>query len=203
MRFSISEVARISGVSARTLRHYDQLGLLPPAEVGRNGYRWYGRGELLRLQRILLLRRLGLGLERIGEVLRQGTGEAEALHEQLVRLRAEREHLDRVIGAVEATIADLGAARISDPERFFEGLRQEKDAMRDTLGAGFGPVAAAAFEDGQRAQEGFSAGDYEHAAAQGRALFRRLAEVMRGGVAPDAPAALDAVAEHYSAVSRY
>ncbi|UQS26476.1 MerR family transcriptional regulator [Amycolatopsis thermalba] len=78
-RFSISQVAKASGVSARMLRHYDAIGLLPPGSVSSNGYRWYGRAELLRLQRIMMLRRLGLGLAEIGEVLRSQTVEAAAL----------------------------------------------------------------------------------------------------------------------------
>ncbi|HKU31582.1 MAG TPA: MerR family transcriptional regulator, partial [Arthrobacter sp.] len=67
--WTISEVAKASKVSSRTLRHYDHMGLLEPAHTGPNGYRFYGQRELLRLQRILLLRELGLGLETIGEVL--------------------------------------------------------------------------------------------------------------------------------------
>lgn len=55
-RWIVSELARLSGVSARTLHHYDAVGLLKPAFVGRNGYRYYGREELLRLQQILFHR---------------------------------------------------------------------------------------------------------------------------------------------------
>jgi DNA-binding transcriptional MerR regulator len=74
--WSIAELAKLSRVSSRTLRHYDQVGLLPPAYTGHNGYRHYTQPELLRLQRILLLRELGLGLETIGQVL---DGQADQL----------------------------------------------------------------------------------------------------------------------------
>jgi MerR family transcriptional regulator, thiopeptide resistance regulator len=203
MRYSISQVARMSGVSARTLRHYDAIGLLSPCAVGANGYRWYGRPELLRLQRILVLRRLGLGLERIGDVLREETDEPTALRGHLSQLEAERHRLDQIIATVRETVADLDEARISDPERFFTGLRQEQAAMRSTLGESFGDAAAAVFKNAQAAQSDLTAADYEHAAAQGKALLRRLARIMREGTAPDAPAALDAVAEHYESVCRY
>ncbi len=59
--WSIAEVARMSKVTSRTLRHYDDVGLLRPAYVGSNGYRYYEQEQLLRLQQILLLRELGLG----------------------------------------------------------------------------------------------------------------------------------------------
>lgn len=58
MEWSIQEIARTAGTTSRTLRHYGQLGLLPPSRVGRNGYRYYDQHSLVRLQRILLLREL-------------------------------------------------------------------------------------------------------------------------------------------------
>lgn len=69
MAWPIAEVARMSGVTARTLRHYDEVGLLPPAWIGTNGHRYYEESRLLRLQQILVLRALGLGLPEIGRVL--------------------------------------------------------------------------------------------------------------------------------------
>ncbi|SFW82003.1 MerR family transcriptional regulator [Amycolatopsis australiensis] len=203
MRYSISQVAKASGVSARMLRHYDAIGLLTPSSVAANGYRWYGRPELLRLQRILLLRRLGLGLAEIGAVLGDQVDEAAALRGHLAELKDERRRLDRVIATVEETIADLGDARIDDPERFFAGLRRDGAAMRQAYRETFGAGAEAAFDTAEAAQQGFTTADYEHAAAQSAALFRRLAGVMRSGVAPEDPAALDAVAEHHRSVSRF
>lgn len=69
MAWAISDVARMSKVTSRTLRHDDDIGLLTPAYVGVNGYRCYEQEQLLRLQQILLLRELGLGLDTIAGVL--------------------------------------------------------------------------------------------------------------------------------------
>ncbi|WP_455569488.1 MerR family transcriptional regulator, partial [Streptomyces smyrnaeus] len=69
MAWSIADVARMSGVTSRTLRHYDQIGLLPPAWIGSNGHRYYEQAELLRLQQILLMRELDVGLREIRAVL--------------------------------------------------------------------------------------------------------------------------------------
>ena len=65
----IADVARSAGVSSRTLRHYDAIGLLPATAVGDGGLRRYDDRALVRLQRILLLRGLGLGLAEIRRVL--------------------------------------------------------------------------------------------------------------------------------------
>jgi DNA-binding transcriptional MerR regulator len=63
-RYTVKQLARLSGVSVRTLHHYDEIGLLRPAFVGENRYRYYGREELLRLQDILFHRELGCRCRR-------------------------------------------------------------------------------------------------------------------------------------------
>ncbi|PUB29712.1 DNA-binding transcriptional MerR regulator [Promicromonospora sp. AC04] len=107
MQWSIQEIARLTGVTSRTLRHYDAVGLLPAARTTASGPRRYDRTALVRLQRILLLRDLGLGLGDIAEVLDTDQGEAEALRTHLVSLRAEQDRLARQIASVERTVAAL------------------------------------------------------------------------------------------------
>src|SRR6478752_5276995 len=117
--WTISELAKASKVSSRTLRHYDQLGLLEPAHTGHNGYRYYGRPELLRLQRILLLRELGLGLETIGEVLDGQADQLDALSVHRKWLLAERDRLDRMARTVGATISALQQGDAMSGEEIF------------------------------------------------------------------------------------
>ncbi|GED97146.1 hypothetical protein nbrc107697_11850 [Gordonia crocea] len=62
MEWSIQQIARLVSTTSRTLRHYDELGLVPPSRIGSNGYRYYDEHALVRLQRVLLLRELGLGV---------------------------------------------------------------------------------------------------------------------------------------------
>jgi len=105
--WSIQEVARIAGTTSRTLRHYDAIGLLRPSRVGDNGYRFYDRDAVVRLQRILLLRELGLGLPAVAEVLDQERDVPGALRAHVGWLRAEQERIGRQITAVEHTLAAL------------------------------------------------------------------------------------------------
>jgi DNA-binding transcriptional MerR regulator len=112
MHWSIQEIARLTGVTSRTLRHYDAVGLLPAVRTTASGPRRYDRAALVRLQRILLLRDLGLGLGDIAEVLDSDRDEAQALRRHLVSLRAEQHRLARQIASVERTIAALE----KDPE---------------------------------------------------------------------------------------
>ena len=104
MEWSISEVARATGTTSRTLRHYGDVGLLAPSRTGANGYRYYDEAALLRLQRILLLRELGLGLPAIAEVLAGQHDVVAALETHLALLRQEKDRLERQITSVTRTI---------------------------------------------------------------------------------------------------
>lgn len=127
--WSIAELARLSGVTSRTLRHYDEIGLLLPAAVRSNGYRYYEQDELLRLQQILLLRELDLGLGEIAAILDEQRDRVQALREHRQRLLDERDRLTRLARTVSATIDELegnegepGMSMISRPENLFDGF---------------------------------------------------------------------------------
>lgn len=131
--WSIQQISRLAGTTSRTLRHYDQVGLLPPTRIGANGYRYYDRAALVRLQRILLLRELGLGLEQIAEVLRRSEAEVPALRAHLRVLRREQERRDRQIAAVEATIVSLereGDIPVNDMFDGFGHTQYEEEVTR-------------------------------------------------------------------------
>lgn len=104
MEWSIQEIARVAGTTSRTLRHYDDVGLLPPSRVASNGYRHYDQDALVRLQRILLLRELGLSLTSIAEVLAGEQDTTAALHTHLELLEQERRRIERQIESVKTTL---------------------------------------------------------------------------------------------------
>lgn len=126
MDWSIQEIAKLAGTTSRTLRHYDAVGLLPVTRVGANGYRYYDEHALVRLQRILLLRELGLGLPAVGEVLAAqeaaGHGATDALREHLAWLRAEQDRLEAQIASVEDTITTMEGGGPLMPEHMFDGF---------------------------------------------------------------------------------
>jgi DNA-binding transcriptional MerR regulator len=106
---AIGDVARLTGITSRTLRHYDDIGLLPATRTGPGGVRRYDGAALVRLQRILLLRELGVPLPRIGAILDGHTDNGAALRVHLGWLRAQRERIDRQITSVERTVAALSS----------------------------------------------------------------------------------------------
>ncbi|GAA3751657.1 hypothetical protein GCM10022240_01020 [Microbacterium kribbense] len=122
MDWSIHELATFAGTTSRTLRHYDAIGLLAPTRTTTSGYRHYDRHALIRLQRILLLRELGLALPQIAEVLDRTTDEVDALTTHLALLRQEQERLARQIAAVAGTIAALNGEEQLMAEQMFDGF---------------------------------------------------------------------------------
>ena len=118
--WSIQDVARLAGTTSRTLRHYDEIGLLKPSRVGSNGYRYYDGDALLQLQRILLLRELGLGLPAIAEVFQQqladilGNATASlALMVQLARIQEEGKLEMAQAALAKATTTRLARASVA------------------------------------------------------------------------------------------
>ena len=120
--WSIQEVAALAGTTSRTLRHYDAIGLLEPSRIAANGYRHYNQGALVRLQRILLLRELGLGLPAIASVLEQENSATEALRTHVAWLRGEQERLSRLIASVERTIAAEAAGEEITAKDMLDGF---------------------------------------------------------------------------------
>ncbi|APH43901.1 MerR family transcriptional regulator [Microbacterium sp. 1.5R] len=123
--WSIQDIARLAGTTSRTLRHYDDVGLLPPSRIAHNGYRHYDEAALVRLQRILLLRELGLGLPQIAEVLdpvNARQSEESALETHLELLREEQYRLARQIASVENTINALRGGEELMAENMFDGF---------------------------------------------------------------------------------
>ncbi|WP_407319618.1 MerR family transcriptional regulator [Isoptericola halotolerans] len=137
MTRSIQDVARLAGVSSRTLRHYDQIGLLPPSGTGSGGLRHYDDGAIRRLQRILLLREVGLRLTEIADVLDAQTDEVAALRGHLDVLRDERGRIDRQIDSVERTLTALEKRRPIMAEKMLDGFdhTQYRDEVTERWGA--------------------------------------------------------------------
>ena len=134
MEYSIQELSRLSGVTTRTLRWYDQIGLLKPSRVAESGYRYYGRAEVDRLQDILYYRALGVELARIKECLDDPSFDRlAALRNHLAALEAERERLEQLIRSVKDTIGAEERNEIMSDEQKFEAFKQRAVAHNEEV----------------------------------------------------------------------
>jgi DNA-binding transcriptional MerR regulator len=126
MEYTVQKLGQIAGISTRTLRYYDEIGLLKPTRISSSGYRIYGQKEVDRLQQILFYRELGVSLESIRDLVTAPAFDgAKALREHRDKLLEKREQLDLLIENVEKTIAMTeGRIIMSDKEKF-EGFKQK------------------------------------------------------------------------------
>lgn len=125
MEYTVRKLAQLAGVTARTLRYYDEIGILRPARISSSGYRIYGQAEIDRLQQILFYRELELSLESIKEIITSPAfSHVDALLDHRKKLLAKREQLDLLLANINKTIdAAEGRGKMSDKEKF-EGFKQ-------------------------------------------------------------------------------
>jgi DNA-binding transcriptional MerR regulator len=148
---TVKQLARLSGVSVRTLHYYDQIGLLSPAQVGANGYRYYGREQLLRLQQILLHRELGLPLEAISVMLDSGRSRLELLREHRQQLLLRTNHFRELIATIDRSIAELEGGEKVDTRHLYAGFSAEKQAAYEAqLVERFGAPMRASIESSRQ-----------------------------------------------------
>lgn len=192
MELSISEVARIAGTTSRTLRHYDDVGLLHPSRVGSNGYRYYDDAALRRLQRILLLRELGIGVAAIGDVL-DAADEVPALRSHLDWLRSEKDRIDRQIASVQRTLHSIENEEEIMADEMFDGFdnSQYKDEVVERWGE-------QAWSDSDRWWRGLSADQKQGFVDEHAAIAARWAELREAGEPIDGAAARDNARRHRS-----
>ncbi|PAE24935.1 MerR family transcriptional regulator [Bacillus sp. 7894-2] len=126
MEYTVQKLAQLAGVSSRTLRYYDEIGILKPARTNSSGYRIYGQQEVDRLQQILFYRELGVSLDQIKEIITAPAFDAaDALKEHREKLLEKRKQLDLLITNVEKTISSAeGRTTMSDKEKF-EGFKKK------------------------------------------------------------------------------
>jgi DNA-binding transcriptional MerR regulator len=126
MEYTIQKLASLAGVSTRTLRYYDEIGILKPARINSSGYRIYGQEEVNTLQQILFYRELGVGLDSIKEIVTAPSFDgAKALREHREKLLEKKERLDLLIANVDKTIAlTEGRITMSNKEKF-EGFKKK------------------------------------------------------------------------------
>ncbi|MFD4017967.1 MerR family transcriptional regulator [Streptomyces sindenensis] len=191
MEWSIQEIARRAGTTSRTLRHYGDLGLLMPSRIGSNGYRYYDQDALVRLQRILLLRELGLSLPAIKDVLEGQRDTAVALRAHLRLLEQEQTRIGRQIASVRTTLhktqegMELMAAEVFDG---FDHTAHEQE-VTERWGRD-------AYEEGDRWWRSLGEGEKKAFQDEHEAIARDWGRAREAGLAADGPEAQELARRH-------
>ncbi|NAZ88240.1 MerR family transcriptional regulator [Kineococcus indalonis] len=198
MEWTIHQVARATGTTSRTLRHYADIGLLAPSRVGANGYRYYDDAALRRYQRILLLRELGLGLAAIAGVLDERTDAVQALRAHAELLEQEAARLDRLAASVRETVRRTEQGEELDVTTSFEGFdasRYEEEVVQRW--------GREAHDDAQRTWRGLGEDGRAAHGAEADAIGRGLAAAAARGAAPGDEDVQELVRRHHAWVSLF
>jgi DNA-binding transcriptional MerR regulator len=190
---TVTQLARLSGVSVRTLHHYHALGLLKPADLGANGYRYYGRSELLRLQQILVYRELGLSLERIRDALdTPDFDRAAALRKQRGMLQGEVERLGQLMRTLDDTLCELNGGTPLADRAIYRGFTAEIRARSDSWALDhYGGAARWGIETRDRVTATWSDADWDRHDAAWTGIFQDFVAALRQGIACDGDTALE------------
>ena len=199
MEYSIQELSRLSGVTTRTLRWYDQIGLLKPSRVAESGYRYYGKAEVDRLQDILYYRALGVELARIKECLDDPSFDRlAALKRHLAALEAERERLEKLIRSVKDTIGAEERNEIMSDEQKFEAFKQRTVAHNEEV---YGAEIRSKYGDetvdaANAAVMNLTQEQYQEWTDLGQAIQTRLEAAVQAGLSPESEAGKELCALH-------
>ncbi|MFG1882769.1 MerR family transcriptional regulator [Micromonospora sp. NPDC049102] len=203
MAYTVGQVARIAGVTVRTLHHYDEIGLLSPSGRTSTGYRRYDDADLQRLQLVLYYRELGFPLEEITAIIDDPAADAAAhlrrQHELLtVRIKRLQEMVTAIEFAMEASKLNI---QLTPEERFevfgdFRPEEYEAEAERR-----WGDTDA--YRESNRRVARYSKDDWLRNKAENEDWGRRIVALLTSGVPADSPEAMDLAEEHRQLISRW
>jgi DNA-binding transcriptional MerR regulator len=198
--YSVSELARLAGVTVRTLHYYDEIGLMGPSARSASGYRLYNHDDLLRLQQILFYKELELPLGEIKAIMnRSGFNGLQALRQHRAQLARKGEHLKRLIDTVDKTIESMTEDDMSLPdEELFAGFTPEQkerygEEARERWGDEVGEV--------ENRLSKLSSSQWKDIQAQGDEVTLEIAELMDLPV--DDPTVQNAIAKHHAWIENF
>jgi MerR family transcriptional regulator, thiopeptide resistance regulator len=198
---TVGTLARLAGVTVRTLHHYDEIGLLTPGGRSDAGYRRYDEADLDRLQRILFYRELGFGLDDIRTVMTDGGADASAhLRRQHAMLRDRIRRLERMSAAVEKALEARTMGISLTPEERFEVFGDfDPDEYAAEVEERWGGTDA--YRESQRRVSRYTKADWDRLKADAAAATNAMVDAMKAGLPADSVEAMDGAEAHRRQIS--
>ena len=199
MEYTIQQLSRLAGVSTRTLRWYDEIGLLPPMRTADSGYRIYGPEQVDRLQLILFYRALGVELKQIKAMLDAPSFDRlTALRAHLCTLEEQERKLTEQIASVRETILAAEQEETMSDEAKFRALKEQAAAENEKR---YGPEARQKYGDAQvdaanRNWMGLNQQEYDRWQQLDRDILSRLEQAVENGLAPEGEVGREITALH-------
>ncbi|MES2690352.1 MAG: MerR family transcriptional regulator [Bacteroidota bacterium] len=199
-KFSVNQLAKLAGVSVRTLHHYDEIGLLKPSLRGENKYRFYGKNELVRLQQILLYKELDIPLIQIGEILdAPGFDVMSALQQHKLALEKQVNKVKQLLLTIDNTIVQLkNKTEKMNYEDMYKGFSKEQaEAYEKEATERWGD----AVKESKERMKQMSKAEWEALMQEGEHINRELVSLMHLPVSDDAVQAL--VKRHFGMTGKH
>lgn len=203
--YQVGAVARIAGVSVRTLHHYESIGLLAPSARSPAGYRLYTDHDLLRLQQIMIGRKLGLSLEGIRRLLDDpAVDRRELLLQQRAQLLERVRDDQAVVRSIDAALRLLGESRtgasaVMDMKQIFDGF--DPAEYQDEAQARWGQTEA--YQESTRRASKYSEEDWRRFKAEWDEIMSDAAAALRANRSPDDPQVMAIAERHRQSIDRW
>jgi DNA-binding transcriptional MerR regulator len=178
MKYTIHQLAKIAGVTVRTLHHYDAIGLLQPTRNETNGYRLYSDKDVLMLQQILFFRELEFSLDQITQMIHApGFNEREVLQDQKKLLELKKKRIEGLVRTIAKTLENLKGGEYMnnddlfasfDDQELVENMKEAKERWGNTD----------AYKQSMEKVKHWTKDDYQRIKEEGKQLTQELADAM-------------------------
>jgi DNA-binding transcriptional MerR regulator len=203
--YTVKQVAKLSGVSVRAIRFYDEIGLLKPAFYGENGYRYYEKEQLLVLQQILFYRELGFELAMIQKIM------ADPAFDKAKALRSHREHLVHeaeraraLIRTIDKTLAHLERETPMKDDEMYQGFDPKKQAEYERqIVERWGDAARDHLEESKKRTRNWKAEDFERVKSEYNELHRAFTDALTRGLDAADSEVQELAKRHHAVVLRF
>ncbi len=201
MSYSVRQLARLSGVSVRTLHYYHEIGLLKPAFIKKNGYRSYEEKELILLQQILFFRELDFSLQEIRDIIcRPNFQVVTALQDQRQMILLKQKRLSRLIKTIDTTIKHMNQQTSPQDEELYNAF-QDTDVKnyQAEVKARWGNTQA--YKQSQERTKKMTKSQMQKIKDEGTALTQSIADNMNKGIA--SPEIQHLITQHHASINQF
>lgn len=205
MVYTVTKLAKLSGVSVRTLHWYDEVGLLKPAYYGSNGYRYYEEEQLLKLQQVLFFRELGFELKQIQKII--GRSDFDTIlalrsHRQVLQKNLQR--TQKLIKTIDKTIKHLEGSRKMKEQEFYDGFDKEKQKEYEKqLIDRFGNKVKKHFAECERNVKNWTKSDWDRSKKEFDEICKELAKLMEKQLSASSKQVQNVTRQHYNWLKKF
>ena len=203
MTYSVSDVAGATGITVRTLHHYDEIGVLHPAGRSRSGYRIYEDADLERLQEILFFRELGFSLDEIRRSLSDpGLDRRETLLRQRSLMVDQVNRFRQMVNAIDSALDSIDEGMTMNKEDMFEVFgefnpSEHEEEAKERWGD------SDLYQESRRRTRTYGKDQWKEAVGEGRTIAGELAALLSSGAEPHSVEAMDLAERHRQHISQW